>query len=231
VDDGTRLEIVGATMENVIPPEAPPPGAGVNTLTCAIPTEAISAAGIVTMRCVALTDEGARLVMFPLASFHWTTEQGTKLVPVTVKGNAAVPAVARAGESEVMVGTGREVGAVVEKIKELEFTADGKFDTEIAAVPDETVSVGGIAAVSCIALTNVVGRGIPFQLTTEPITKFVPFTVRVKPAGLQYDVEDAVADVTVGGEIANVAPPEVQPAGTHPVPPTFPAGPSVNKKT
>jgi hypothetical protein len=220
VDDGARLEIVGATMENVIPAEAPPPGAGVTTLTVAVPTDVISAAGIVTMSCVALTDVGARLVMFPLASFHWTTEQGTKLVPVAVKGNAAVPAVARAGESEVMVGAGSELGAVLEKSIELEFTADGKFDTEIAAGVSEAVSDGGIAAVSCIALTNVVGRGDPFQFTTEPLTKFVPFTVRVKPAGLQYDVEDAETEVTVGAEIVNVAPVEMPPPG-----------PSVNKKT
>jgi hypothetical protein len=153
------------------------------------------------------------------------------LVPVTVRGNAAVPAVAWAGESEVMVGAGSELGTVAEKFMELEFTADGRFDTEIAAVPGKTVSVGGIAAVSCIALTNVVGRGIPFQLTTEPLTKFVPFTVRVKPAGLQYDVEDAVTEVTVGGEIVNVAPADMHPTSTHPGVVKLPAGPSVNKKT
>jgi hypothetical protein len=151
-------------------------------------------------------------------------------VPVTVRGKAAVPAVARAGESEVMVGAGSELGAVMEKFKELEFTADGRFDTEIAAGTSEAVSVGRIAAVSCVTLTNVVGRGDPFQLTTEPLTKFVPFTVRVKPAGLQYDVEDAETDVTVGAEIVNVAPADMHPAGTHPAVLTLPAGPSVNKK-
>jgi len=151
-------------------------------------------------------------------------------VPVTVRGNAAVPAVAWAGESEVTVGTGSEMGAVVEKLKKLEFAAEGKFDTEIAAGTSEAVSVGRIAAVSCVALTNVVGRGVPFQLTTEPLTKFVPFTVRVKPAGLQYEVEDAETEVTVGGEIVNVAPADMHPAGTHPAVLTLPAGPSVNKK-
>jgi hypothetical protein len=119
-----------------------------------------------------------------------------------------------------MVGAGSELGAVMEKFKELEFTADGRFDTEIAAGTSEAVSVGRIAAVSCIALTNVVGRGDPFQLTTEPLTKFVPFTVRVKPAGLQYDVEDAETDITVGAEIVNVAPVEMPPPG-----------PIANKKT
>lgn len=141
------------------------------------------------------------------------------MLPVTFSVTAAVPAVALVGDSEVTVGAGRGPGDVMEKFRELEFTADGRFDTEIAAGASATVSVGGIAAVSCIALTNVVGRGDPFQLTTEPLTKFVPFTVRVKPAGLQYDVEDAETDVTVGAEIVNVAPVEMPPPG-----------PIVNKK-
>jgi len=50
------------------------------------------------------------------------------------------------------------------------------------------VSAAVIAAVSCVALTSVVGRGEPFQLTTSPFAKPVPFTVRVKPVELQYGV-------------------------------------------
>jgi hypothetical protein len=135
------------------------------------------------------------------------------LLPVRFRDTATVPAVALVGESEAIAGTGSELGDVMDKFTELEFTADGRFDTEIAAAPSEVVSVGGIVAVSCIALTNVVGRGDPFQLTTEPLTKFVPLTVRVKPAGLQYDVEDAETEVTVGAEIVNVAPGEMPPPG------------------
>lgn len=135
------------------------------------------------------------------------------MLPVRFRDTATVPAVALVGESEAIAGTGSELGDVMEKFTELEFTADGRLDTEIAAAPSEVVSVGRIAAVSCIALTNVVGRGDPFQLTTEPLTKFVPLTVRVKPAGLQYDVEDAETEVTVGAEIVNVAPGEMPPPG------------------
>jgi hypothetical protein len=161
------------------------------------------------------------LVMTPLASFHWTTEQGTKLVPATFKVNVAVPAVAEAGEIEAATGAGSVVGVVVEKFTRLDVTADGKLDTEIGViVPGGAGSVAGIAAVSCVPLTNVVGRGDPFQLTTDPLTKLVPFTVKVKPAGLQYDVEDAETEVTVGADIVNVAPTDVPPPG-----------PSVNKKT
>jgi len=51
-----------------------------------------------------------------------------------------------------------------------------------------------MAAVSCVALTKVVGRGEPFQFTTVSLVKVVPgkvdvagvaFTVSVKPTGLQ----------------------------------------------
>lgn len=53
-------------------------------------------------------------------------------------------------------------------------------------------------------LTNVVERGAPFQLTTDPVSKFVPVTVTVKPAGLQYAVEVGEIDVIVGPAAAGV---------------------------
>ena len=37
-------------------------------------------------------------------------------------------------------------------------------------------------AVNCELLTNVVARALPFQFTTDPETKPVPFTVSVNPA-------------------------------------------------
>jgi hypothetical protein len=63
-----------------------------------------------------------------------------------------------------------------------------------------------MAALSCVALMNVVGRGEPFQFTTSPFTKFVPVTDKVKPAALQYGVEancvvDAERFVMVGARI------------------------------
>jgi hypothetical protein len=73
----------------------------------------------------------------------------------------------------------------------------------------KAVSVAEIAAVSCVALTKVVWRGEPFQFTTSPFgTKFVPFTVRMMPAGLQAgvvfeEVVDAESDVMVGRTIGN----------------------------
>jgi hypothetical protein len=99
-----------------------------------------------------------------------------------------------------------------------EFDVVVALDTVIAAVPGNAVSAAVIAAVSCVALTKVVGRGEPFQLTTSPLTKLVPLTVSVKPAGLQNGVEgsdvvEAESDVMVGATIANEIALEVPPAG------------------
>jgi len=92
-----------------------------------------------------------------------------------------------------------------------------ELDTVIFTGPEKAVSVAVIAAVSCVALTNVVGRGDPFQFTTTPFAKFVPFTVRVIPRELQAGVDadevvDAESEVIVGATIGNeialdVAPP------------------------
>src|SRR5215471_2848535 len=54
--------------------------------------------------------------------------------------------------------------------------------TVTAAVPAEATSLAGIAAVICVALTNVVGSVLPLNLTTEVETKFVPLTVSVNAA-------------------------------------------------
>jgi hypothetical protein len=51
--------------------------------------------------------------------------------------------------------------------------------TVMAAVPAAARSLPGIAAVSCVDDTNVVVRVEPANRTTEVVTKFDPFTVRV----------------------------------------------------
>ena len=93
-----------------------------------------------------------------------------------------VPTAALVGMSEVMTGTGSEAGAFSAKLKNPEVVVE--LETVTAAVPvspRKAVSAGEIVAVSCVPLTNVVGRGDPFQFTTSPSTKSVPFTVNVKP--------------------------------------------------
>jgi hypothetical protein len=59
----------------------------------------------------------------------------------------------------------------------------GEFTTVMEAVPFVATLPDGTVAVNCEPLTNVVVRGTPFQSTVAPLTKPVPFTVRVK-AGL-----------------------------------------------
>jgi hypothetical protein len=53
--------------------------------------------------------------------------------------------------------------------------------TVIVAVFATATSVAEIDAVNCEAVTKVVVRGLPFQLTTEPETNPVPLTVRLNP--------------------------------------------------
>jgi hypothetical protein len=54
--------------------------------------------------------------------------------------------------------------------------------TVTEAVLALAMSDAGMLAFNCELLTNVVSRAPPFQCTTEPETKPVPFTVSVNPA-------------------------------------------------
>src|SRR5208282_4798653 len=54
------------------------------------------------------------------------------------------------------------------------------FVTVTWAVPVEARSLAGTEAVTRVLLPKVVARAVPFQFTTLSVTKFVPFTVRVK---------------------------------------------------
>jgi hypothetical protein len=78
--------------------------------------------------------------------FHWMTEHGTKLLPVTVRGNCGEPAVVPAGASNEEVGAGKFVlGAVTEKGMELERAKP--FDTVMGKDPWVTASENGMMAV------------------------------------------------------------------------------------
>src|SRR6476469_8370236 len=148
---------------------APP---GFCTVTEALPAAAMSAAGIAAVSWVALTK-----VVVRFAPFQLTTEPFTKLLPFTVSVKAGPPAAALLGESVVNVGV---EALLIVKVRALE-TAPPGFCTVTEALPAAAMSAAGIAAVSWVALTKVVVRFAPFQLTTEPFTKLLPFTVSVKP--------------------------------------------------
>ena len=81
--------------------DVPPPGAGLVTVTVAVPAVAISAAVTAAVSCVPLTK-----VVVLTAPLNFTTDVDTKPVPFTVRVKAAPPAVALVGEREVSVGAG-----------------------------------------------------------------------------------------------------------------------------
>jgi hypothetical protein len=67
--------------------------------------------------------------------------------------------------------------------------------TVTEAVPAVAMSEAGTVAVSCVEETNVVTRGLPFQLTVDPETKLVPFTVNVNwvpPAVAQVGLSELI---------------------------------------
>src|SRR5207245_11536223 len=70
-------------------------------------------------------------------------------------------------------------------------------NTVTDAVPAVATSLAGIAARNCVPLTNVVVRALLFHRTTDPLTKFVPFTVRVKAAAPTVALP-GVSEATVG---------------------------------
>lgn len=104
-------------------------------------------------------------------------------MPCAVMVNAGEPpdpAALEFGVMEVSVGVGNPA-AGVERVNGNEDEVPTEFDTVTAAVPANATFAAGIAAVSCVALTNVVGCAVPFQFTAASLVKFVPVTVSVKP--------------------------------------------------
>src|SRR5262245_673689 len=100
--------------------EVPPPGAGVNTVTWAVPTFATSAAEMAAVRRVAVTNVVGRS-----APFQRTIEAAMKLLPSTPSVKAPVPAGARFGVSALSPGAGLRlestvtVGLVATRVKPL----------------------------------------------------------------------------------------------------------------
>src|SRR6266571_7832549 len=87
-------------MVNVAAAEVPPPGAGLTTVTLAMPAAAMSVAGIAAVSCVAETNVVARA-----APFQFTVEVLTKLLPLTVSTAAGPPADAPDGLMLPRTGT------------------------------------------------------------------------------------------------------------------------------
>lgn len=96
--------MAGATV-NVAALEAPPPGAGLTTVTATLPAEARSAAPMLALSWVLLTNVVVRLL--PPQS---TVEFDNKLEPFTVSVKPRAPAGALLGEIEPTPGVGFGVG-------------------------------------------------------------------------------------------------------------------------
>ena len=99
--------------------------------------------------------------------FQSTTEAGMKFVPVTVRTNATPPAVAMAGETEVIVGVGGGDGEITKFTGEDVPPPFPELVTVTEAVPALATSADVIWDCKAFALTNMVVRGLPFQFTVE----------------------------------------------------------------
>src|SRR5882672_4353831 len=181
--------------------DVPPPGAGVNTVTEAVPCVAISEAEIAAWSWVALPN-----VVVRSAPFQRTTDEPTKLLPVTVTVNAAPPAAAVLGDRELSVGLG--FGAVIVNVCGLDVPPPGAgVKTVTEAVPAVAMSAAVICAVSCVLLPNVVVRWLPFHCTREEPMKLLPVTVSVKaasPATAVFGARELSVGLGFGAVIVNV---------------------------
>jgi hypothetical protein len=152
-----------AKMGNPITFDVPPPGEGLTPVTCAVPADAISAAEIAAAPPVVPTYKVVRLL-----PFHCNTVQGVQLPALIPSKNPGVPAVAFDGVSDVIAGRGKEPGADIVKTEVFDVVVE--LETVTPAIPGNAASAASIVATSCVALTNAVCLGEPFQLTTSPFT-------------------------------------------------------------
>jgi hypothetical protein len=147
------------------------------TVTFTVPAVVISAAGIVATICVLVTDEEVIAGLDP----KFTVAPLAKPVPAMVSANAAPPTVEEAGAIEVSVGAEEAALIVNDKVPEVP-PPGAPFVTATVAEPAVAISAAVIAAVNCVALTNVVVLAAPLNFTTDVESNPVPLTVRVKAA-------------------------------------------------
>ncbi len=173
---GIRLVVVGTRLliVKVRELEVPPPGAGLNTVTEAVPATAMSAAVMVAVNRVEETKVVVRFV-----PFHRTIEPATKLLPLTVRTKSVPPAVVDVGLKLEFVGT----GLFIVRVSALEVPPPGAgVNTVTWTVPAAVMSAADIDVVNRVVETYVVIRSAPFHRITEPLMKLLPLTVRVNAA-------------------------------------------------
>jgi len=90
-------------------------------------------------------------VVVRLVPFQFTTDPLMNPVPFTVRVNAPVPAVAKAGESVLIVGTG--FGALIVNVEAPDVPPPGAgLNTVTCLVPEAAISAAVMAACTCVAL-------------------------------------------------------------------------------
>jgi hypothetical protein len=104
-------------------------------------------------------------------------------LPSSLKSAVSTPnAVVPAAASELLKETEDEA-LLTERKTTFDKPPPGLGLTTVTeAVLAVAMSEAGMLAVNCDPFTKLVVRGLPFQFTTEPDTKPVPFTVSVNPA-------------------------------------------------
>src|SRR6266702_2829669 len=132
----------------------------------------MSPAKIETVSCVLLTKAVDRDT-----PFTFTVAPLTKFRPCTVSEKAGPPATTLGGLRDEIVGGGSE--ALKAMLVELPPPGAGLI-TETKKAPAVATSAAKTADDSCVELTNVAGLDVAPNNMLAPLTKFVPFTVRVK---------------------------------------------------
>ncbi len=156
-----------------------------------------------------VVDRGFNSIVTRSFPFQRTTDVRSKLVPVTVRLNAAPPAGLELGNKVVIVGAWKFAA-----IKFTEFELAVPVTTRTVAVPGWAISAAGMAAVRRVLSTKVVVRLDPFHCTTEVEVKFVPLTVRVNAGppttaelGLMLVTRECWSPVIVNVTAFEVCPP------------------------
>jgi hypothetical protein len=172
--------------------DVPPPGVGFTTVMLDVPVAATSAVRMVAVRVVLETK-----VVVRGKPFQSTVELLMKFVPVTVSVKLLPPAKVEVGEIEVVIGAGF-AAVVMVKVCAFEVPPPGvPFVTVTGYAPTVATSAARIVAVTVVDEMKVVLRADPLKFTTEPLTKFVPETVRVNCV-LPAAVEVGLSAVVVG---------------------------------
>lgn len=192
--EGVSVVTVGPLIGNFTAVEIAAPGFW--TAILALPAVATRLESINAVICVAL--------MNPVPSgepFHMTTEPLTNPVPFTVSWNAAPPATADGGLRVVTVEDG---GVLIVKICGPVAAPPG-FVTRMKADPVVAMRSGVTCAVSEVALFTAVESLVVFHTATDPLTKFVPVSVRLKAGPPAMALAGAIV-VKVGAFTWNLTP-------------------------